>query len=167
MSDATIVITRVLPAPRDAVWTAWTDAEQLAAWYGPSQFSNENTHVDLRPGGNFEVTMVSPDGMRFPTGGEFLEVVPPERLVYRENTAELSDQFDLMVRGQLESIGADPNQDTRSIVTVTFEEHETGTLLTIHTRFPSEAVRQAVGNMRMEDGWNQSLDTLADTLARR
>lgn len=165
MSDVSIVITRVFNAPRELVFDAWIDPEQVARWYGPSAFSNKDVEVDARPGGSFKVVMVSPDGTEGPTGGEFIEVSPHNRIVYRTTTAELSEGFAQMVRGQLEAIGADPERKLESHVTVTFDEHDEGTLLTMTTVFPSEELRQAVGNMGIEAGWNESLDTLERCLA--
>ena len=54
------VITRVFEAPREAVFKAWTDPEEIAAWYGPEHFDApaERIRVDLRVGGRWEVTMV-------------------------------------------------------------------------------------------------------------
>ncbi|MGH2907113.1 MAG: SRPBCC family protein [Solirubrobacterales bacterium] len=165
MADSTIVITRVLSAPRQLVFDAWTDPEQMKRWYGPSVFANSECVIDARPGGKFLIVMVSPDGNEYPTGGEFIEVVAPERLVYRETSADLSEAFARMVRQQLSAAGSDPDQDTASTVTVTFDEHDDGTLVTIHTEFPTEAVRDAVAAMQMEAGWNESLDTLERVLA--
>src|SRR2546423_4784375 len=79
-------ITRVFDAPRDLVWKAWTDPEHVARWFGPRGFSTPLSTVtmDVRPGGTFEFTMVSDDdGNEIPSGGTFLEVVEPERLVWR------------------------------------------------------------------------------------
>lgn len=158
--DLTLSITRWLSAPPEAVFAAWIEPQQLAEWYGPGVFSNADVEVDARAGGRFQVVMVSPDGNRYPAGGEFIEVDPPDRLVYRDTSGELSQEFVQMVRAQLIAAGADPDTDVQSIVTVTFERVAEGTQLTITTAFSSEAARQALVGMRMVDGWNESLDTL-------
>jgi uncharacterized protein YndB with AHSA1/START domain len=163
--DATIVIARVFDAPRELVFDAWTDPEQVKRWFGPASFTNGDVEIDLRPGGRFRIVMISPDGTEGPTGGEFLEVSPPERLVYRPTTLELSEGFASMIRSQLELAGADPDEDKSSIVTVTFDEHEQGTLLTLHHWFASEAVRDVIRNIGSVGGWNEALDTLARELA--
>ena len=87
VSAQEITITRVVEAPRDLVWKAWTKPEQLAEWWGPAGWSNPLPKVtlDVRPGGAFHVTSVSDeDGSEMSTGGVYREVVEPERLVLEE-----------------------------------------------------------------------------------
>ena len=77
-------IVRELDAPRDLVFRAWTDPEHLTRWFGPRGFSTPRTSIatDLRPGGTWRATMVLDEtGQEFPTGGFYLEVREPERLV--------------------------------------------------------------------------------------
>ena len=81
--EATIV--RVFDAPRDVVWRAWTEPEQLAEWWGPQGMRTPlaSIEMDPRPGGAFRLTMVSEaNGREFPADMVYLEVVEPERLVY-------------------------------------------------------------------------------------
>jgi uncharacterized protein YndB with AHSA1/START domain len=85
-------ITRVFDAPRELVWKAWTDPEHVARWFGPRGYSTPRSTVtmDVRPGGTFEFTMVSDDdGNEIPSGGTFLEVEEPERLVWRDRDIDL------------------------------------------------------------------------------
>ena len=77
-----ISITRIFDAPRDLVWRAWTEAEQLARWFMPHGFTVPECEVDLRPGGTFRMMVRDPNGMESPTGGELMEVDPLERLVF-------------------------------------------------------------------------------------
>ena len=77
-----ISITRIFAAPRDLVWRAWTEADQLAQWFMPHGFTVPACDMDLRPGGKFTMTVRGPDGTESPTGGEFREIDPPERLVF-------------------------------------------------------------------------------------
>jgi uncharacterized protein YndB with AHSA1/START domain len=89
-SSQEITITRVYDAPRDVVWKAWTDPEQLAQWWGASGWTNpvERITLDTRPGGPFSVTSVSDeDGTEMTIAGVFREVVQPERLVFEEPAA--------------------------------------------------------------------------------
>jgi uncharacterized protein YndB with AHSA1/START domain len=77
--------TRLLDAPRELVWKAWTEPEQLAEWWGPKGLRTplETIELDLRPGGVFRLTMVSDEtGAEFPTEMQFREVVEPERIVF-------------------------------------------------------------------------------------
>ena len=90
MADAVsaqeITITRVLDAPRELVWKAWTEPEQLAQWWGPRGTSTpvESIAMDVRPGGTFRVTSVSDEGSEMTVAGVYREVVEPERLVFEE-----------------------------------------------------------------------------------
>src|SRR6266550_3798786 len=59
-----ISITRIIAAPRDLVWRAWTEAEQLARWFMPHGFTVPEGEVDLRPGGKFTMTVNFPPGRR-------------------------------------------------------------------------------------------------------
>ena len=87
VSAQEVTISRVFDAPRDLVWRAWTEPEQLAQWWGPAGWSNplERITMDVRPGGAFRVTAVSAeDGTEMTTRGVYREVVEPERLVLEE-----------------------------------------------------------------------------------
>lgn len=78
-----IVSVRMFDAPRDAVFDAFRDTDQLARWWGPEGFRLTLHERDLRPGGAWRFTMHGPDGTDYPMVQEFLEVQPPERIVYR------------------------------------------------------------------------------------
>ncbi len=80
-------MSRVVLAPRELVWTAWTDPIQLAKWWGPRGFSSPRCELDLRVGGKLRVDMQHPDGTVRPMVGEFLEIVRPERLVFQRHAA--------------------------------------------------------------------------------
>jgi uncharacterized protein YndB with AHSA1/START domain len=91
-TDREFTITRVFDAPRQLVWKAWTEPEQFARWFGPRGFTTPLSKItmDVRPGGRFEFVMVSEaDGTEYPNGGTFLEVVEPERLVWRDRDIDL------------------------------------------------------------------------------
>jgi uncharacterized protein YndB with AHSA1/START domain len=91
VSAQEITLTRVFDAPRELVWKAWTEPEQLARWWGPDGWSNPVSEIrmDVRPGGGFKVTSVSDeDGTEMPSHGVYREVVEPERLVLEEPAEE-------------------------------------------------------------------------------
>jgi uncharacterized protein YndB with AHSA1/START domain len=82
-----ITITRVFDAPREVVWKAWTEPQQLARWWGMDGWTNplEKITMDVEPGGEFRVTSVSDaDGSEMSVAGVYREVVEPERLVFEE-----------------------------------------------------------------------------------
>src|SRR5262249_7142388 len=81
-SSRPFILTRVLDAPRELVFKAWTEAERLAHWWGPKGFAVRVCRLDLRPGGVFLYSMRSPDGRDMWGKWVFREIVPPERLVF-------------------------------------------------------------------------------------
>ncbi|MGE5367698.1 MAG: SRPBCC domain-containing protein [Betaproteobacteria bacterium] len=87
-----ITIIRVFNAPRALVFKAWTDASELAQWWGPKDFANPVCELDVRDGGAIRIHMRSPDGSVYPMRGEFREIVPPERLVFTNIAVDAADQ---------------------------------------------------------------------------
>ena len=79
-TDNELVINRTFDAPRELVWKAWT--EDMDKWSAPRGFTIPFGEADLRPGGKWRATMVSPDGKELALGGVYREIVPPERLVF-------------------------------------------------------------------------------------
>jgi uncharacterized protein YndB with AHSA1/START domain len=81
--DATLIIRRILKAPRELAFKAWTTGEQIRQWMRPEPgMEVQSAFMDLRVGGKFRIQMKKPDGEFFTAAGEFREVKPPERLVY-------------------------------------------------------------------------------------
>lgn len=74
---------RVFNAPRELVFKAWTERERLVRWWGPKGFTNPVCNVDVRPGGSIEIHMQGPDGMVYPMGGEYVEIIPSSRLAFK------------------------------------------------------------------------------------
>lgn len=76
-------ITRTFDAPRELVWRAWTEGAELSQWLRPLGVSTDSVSFDVRVGGRYRYTMTKDEtGEAFPTGGEYLEVEPFERLVF-------------------------------------------------------------------------------------
>jgi uncharacterized protein YndB with AHSA1/START domain len=87
-SDQEVRITRVFEAPREQVFRAWIDPDEVAAWYGPEHFDTprDRIRIDPRVGGRYELTMVQRDGgAEFAIGYDILELVEPELLVLRSD----------------------------------------------------------------------------------
>jgi hypothetical protein len=78
-----IVMRRTFRAPREIVWTAFTRPEHLAKWYGGHGFANPVCLMDVRPGGIWRHTMRTPDGTEIPMEFVYVEVVRPEKLVWK------------------------------------------------------------------------------------
>lgn len=80
--------TRTYAAPRQLVWDAWTDPDQMARWWGPRGVSTprESIELDLRPGGRIAFDMVDDaTGNRYPNTGTFLDVQPPVRIAWSDD----------------------------------------------------------------------------------
>jgi uncharacterized protein YndB with AHSA1/START domain len=69
------------PFPRERVFQAWTNAEELKQWWSPGNYTTAEADIDLRPGGRYRLTMRHRDGTIATLSGKYLEVVVPERLV--------------------------------------------------------------------------------------
>ena len=144
-----LTLVRVFNAPRELVFKAWTDEKLLARWWGPKGFTTPVSELDARPGGRINVVMEDSQGLiqkgsRYPIEGVFEEMVEPERLVYTSSA---------IMNGK-------PIIENRA--TVTFEEENGKTTLTLHvvvTHATAEAEAPLAG---MEAGWSQSLDKLLE-----
>ena len=151
--DAIIVISRVIDAPRELVFEAFTDPQHLAQFWGPKWTTAPKCEVDLRVGGEFRVEMRGPDGTIYPCTGVYREIARPERIVYAGTGND-----DEPCGGGL---------PPRSLVTMTFVEQDGKTKITIHTRLGSYADREAAIAGGFSTGWNDALDRLETMLARR
>ncbi|MDB6113269.1 MAG: hypothetical protein JWQ83_792 [Lacunisphaera sp.] len=143
------IITRVFDAPRELVWQAWTDPAQLAQWWGPRNFTNPVCKLDLRPGGAIHVIMRAPNGVDYPMGGNYREIIAPERLVL--TTGALDGKGRLMFE---------------LLHTLSFVEQEGKTTLTISSRViaTTPGAEKYIGGF--EAGMTQSLERLASLLAK-
>ena len=133
-----LVVERVLPAPPDEVFVAWTDPAIMRDWMAPE--GDVEASADVRVGGAFRIVMRGGDDGIVHTG-EYLVVDPPERLSFTWISPYTGDG--------------------PSVVTVTLEPHDGGTFVRLeHTQLPAE---QVDGH---EGGWGRILDRLARRLGR-
>jgi uncharacterized protein YndB with AHSA1/START domain len=144
-----LTIVRLFDAPRALVFAAWTDPKHLAQWWGPQGFTNPVCEVDARPGGAIRIVMRAPDGAEYPMTGTFREVVAPERLVFTNAPVD-----------------AEGNRLLDGLTTVTLEEEHGKTRLTVHTKAKVIVPYAAQFLSGMEIGWNQTIDRLAEFVAR-
>ena len=82
MSAFELTVERLLDAPVDAVWRAWT--EHLAEWWCPRPWTTELIEQDLRPGGRSAMVMRGPNGEEHALEGVILEVVPARKVVFTD-----------------------------------------------------------------------------------
>jgi len=139
-----VTITRIIDAPRELVWRAWTDQTQLARWWGPEGFTNPVCEFDPRPGGRIEIHMTAPDGTVYPMAGEVLEVVEPERLVFSDRAFE--DEHG--------------NAGLEGRTTVTFVDLEGKTELTVNSVILHARPELAEAVEGHSEGWSGGLDKL-------
>ena len=152
-----ITITRVFDAPVELVWKVWTEPEHFKKWWGPKDYVAPFAKLDLRVGGTYLNCMRSPEGQDFWTTGVFREVVPMERIVY---TDSFSDEQGSVVPPTQYGFGADFPLEL--LVTVTFEELEGKTMLTLrHAGLPAGEKSDQTGA-----GWNESFDKLTEILGQ-
>lgn len=82
VAGRTMVLQKVIRAPRAAVWNAWMNPETLPQWWGPQGFSCRTRRIDLRQGGEWVFDMIGPDGTVYPNHHLYGEVTPQERFGY-------------------------------------------------------------------------------------
>ena len=119
--ESDLLSSRLLSAPRKAVFAAFLDPEVLARWWGPAGFTNQFHEFDPRPGGRWRFVMRGPDGSEYALAKEFVEVAAPERIVLRQVDA---------VHG--------------FVMTMLFAEEGSGTRLTWRMRFDSQEEAEKV-----------------------
>jgi uncharacterized protein YndB with AHSA1/START domain len=143
ITDREIIQKRLLDAPRSLVWRAWTEPEHLKVWWGPDGFTNTFHEYDLRPGGVWRFMMHGPDGTDYPNKIVFEEVEEPSRIVYQHSDDEEKGDHPHCFH-----------------VTVTFEEQDGKTLVTLHSLFPTKADCDAVQKFGAIEGGVQTLGRL-------
>lgn len=144
--DREIVLSRVFNFPRELVFKAWTDKDNIAKWFGPRGFATHTRAMDARVGGQWRFDMVAPDGQVYTNRIVYLEIRAPE-LIVMDHGSDIDD---------------DPHR-FRTILT--FESQGDGkTVVTMRQLHPSKAQREAtVGFGAVELGY-QTLDKLAEHL---
>ncbi|MFJ5383513.1 SRPBCC family protein [Cupriavidus sp. CER94] len=142
-----LVISRVLRAPRSALWRAWSDPALLKEWWCPKPWTTQVRDFDLRPGGNFHTFMQGPDGGTSDNPGCFLEVVPQFRLV-----------FTSMLTG-----GWRPHKPWLGFTAIiTMEDDPGGSRYVARVMHPDDATRDQHEKMGFFEGWNTAITQLDD-----
>jgi uncharacterized protein YndB with AHSA1/START domain len=107
-ADETVSIERIFDAPRARVFEAWTQPDQIAAWYGPGhvEIPRDGVRVDLRVGGRWEITMLQPGGGQFVVGYDIQALVEPELIVLRSDPMPQAGMPDgTLVRVEFHDLG--------------------------------------------------------------
>jgi uncharacterized protein YndB with AHSA1/START domain len=148
-----MVVTRVFDAPRELVWKAWTDPKYVMQWWGPKGFTSPVCEIDFRVGGKFLYCMKTPDGYEGWNGGEYLEIVPYEKIVstmyFADSKGNRINPADLGIEDEV--INDSPD-------TILFEDLGNGQ--TKLTFIGNETMQSAIESGQAE-GWAEQLDKLA------
>jgi uncharacterized protein YndB with AHSA1/START domain len=138
-------IKRVIKAPRDRVYAAWTDPAQLKQWFGPEKVQTRDLIAETRVGGKFRWDLTNSEGEKMRCLGEYRELQPGKKIVF---TWKWDDDEDW--------------ENHTSIVTVELSDAEGGTELRLtHEQLPNEASRDG-----HTGGWNSALDKLEKFFSR-
>ena len=142
--DREIVIERIVNAPRELVWRAWTEPDQIAKWWGPNGFTTTIHEMHVRVGGVWRFIMHGPDGTDYPNRIVYREIVKPERLFYDHSDDKGNDHFQ---------------------ATVTFVAQGNRTKVTLRVVFETAQARAAAVKFGAVEGGQQTLARLEQYLA--
>jgi uncharacterized protein YndB with AHSA1/START domain len=146
-----LVLSRLVPVPRAAIYKAWTTPELLKEFFVPKPWSMASVDIDPRPGGRWNSTMRSPEGEEFPNTGVFLELVPNERLVFTDAYSE----------------GWVPTEKPFFTGIIELSDEDGGTRYTARARHWRAEDMEAHSNMGFHDGWGTVLDQLVALIQER
>jgi len=149
-SDRELVLTRLIDAPRDKLFRAWTEPELMKQWFTPRPWTTPVIEVDLRPGGSNLIVMRGPDGTEFPNRGVYLEIVKNERLVFTDAYTKAWE----------------PSEKPFFTGVITFEDEGGKTRYTARALHWTVADREAHEKMGFHEGWGLCADQLAELAAR-
>lgn len=142
--ETMLQINRIFNAPRDKVFRAWTEPEALKQWWGPAGISTPLVEIDLRVGGRYRFGMQFPDQPMFYVNGAYLEVQPPEKLVFTWRWEQPDMDFG------------------ESRVTVEFYQRGAATeVILTHDGFPAAEICQ-----HHRQGWDEFMEKLVQQLER-
>jgi uncharacterized protein YndB with AHSA1/START domain len=150
-AERELMLTRIIDAPREKLFRAWTEPALLLQWFTPAPWKTIRAEIDVRAGGNSMIVMQSPEGQEFPNLGVYLEVVKNEKLVFT----------DAFVRAW------EPSEKPFMTGIITFEDAGGGkTKYTARVRHWTTADYETHQKMGFEEGWGKATDQLAALAAR-
>jgi len=162
-SKKELAMTRVFDAPRKLVWEAWTSPEKMKRWWGPKDFTAPVIQSDFKVGGKYLNCMrgaVTPDGEKkdFWSTGKYLEIIPEKKLVMSDSFADEKGNA-----VSADYYGMDPNWPMEMTISVILDDtSDNKTKLTLSHSGTKDIQEKDLKDMN--EGWNQSLDKLAESL---
>lgn len=145
-----ITITRVFEAPRELVFRAFSEPEQVRQWWGPTGWTIPICTIDFRPGGEWHYCIRSAEGIEHCATAVYHKIVPPQEIVFS----------DAMVDAQGQVIESLPKKRT----TVLFEDLGEKTQMTVHVQAASPTDLEQLLAMGFKQGFNQALNNLEEHL---
>jgi uncharacterized protein YndB with AHSA1/START domain len=144
-AERDLILTRLIDAPCENVFRAWTEPELLKQWFAPLPWTTPVAEMDVRPGGANLIVMRSPEGEEYPNRGVYLEVVKNRRLVFTDAyTAPWT-----------------PSEKPFMTVELTFADEGGKTRYTALVHHWTAADRTTHAEMGFHEGWGQTTDQLA------
>ncbi|MCW9705531.1 SRPBCC domain-containing protein [Fodinibius salsisoli] len=149
-----IVISRTFDTPRQDLWQAWTQPDQIEQWWGPRGFTTRVDEMKFERGGNFKYTMLDADANEYPSVGVFQEITEPQRIVATDEFGDSANNDQAAPEGL----------PTGMITTTAFDEENGKTTVTISIMHQSVADRKKHEGMGVVTGFNEQLDKLEEYL---
>lgn len=141
-ADREIVLSRVIDAPRELVFEAFTQVRHLSQWWGPDGFTTTTRAFEFRDGGEWDFVMHGPDGTDYSEWIRWLQIVPPQRITLLH--------------------GESPDDPNAFESVLAFEPDGAATRLEMRTLFPTKQLRdEAVEKYHAIEGGQQTLSNLA------
>jgi uncharacterized protein YndB with AHSA1/START domain len=143
-ADRELTLTRLIDAPREKLYRAWTDPTLLKQWFAPLPYTTPVAELDVRPGGSAFIVMRGPDGKDLPNHGVYLEVVPNQRLVSTDAYTKAWE----------------PSEKPFMTLILTFEDEGGKTRYTARVHHWTVADCEAHEKMGFHQGWGICADQL-------
>jgi uncharacterized protein YndB with AHSA1/START domain len=146
-----LVLSRVVPVPRSAIYRAWTTPELVMEFFVPKPWSMAAVDMDPRPGGRWNSIMRDPDGKEYPNSGVYLELVPDARIVFTDAYTE----------------GWVPSGKPFFTGIIELSDEDGGTRYTARARHWRAEDKAAHEKMGFHEGWGAVLDQLVALIQER
>ena len=145
---------RVVEAPRELIWRAWTEPEHLMPWFCPKPWQTVECEMELCPGGKFRTVMQSPEGIQFPNDGCYLQLIKNQKLTW---TNALLPGFRPAI---LDTSCGDAQAQFFFTATIELAVHGSGTRYSATVIHADAAGCQKHAEMGFEAGWGAALEQL-------